>query len=118
MNKHLSSTRRRQFLVICTAAGVASGFFAGVLCALAATKREEKITGDMIDQAAALAGITIPPEKREAMLSKLNKQRQAYDVIRQLPLPNDVAPAFRFDPLVPGSTAPPSEPEPCERRQH
>jgi len=112
MNKHSASASRRQFLVICTAAGVASGFFAGALYALAATKREEKINGDMIDQAAALAGITIPPEKREAMLSKLNEQRQAYDAIRQLHLPNDVPPAFRFDPLVPGKTPPPSEPEP------
>jgi hypothetical protein len=112
MSEYSSSASRRQFLMICTAVGVASGFFAGALYALAATKRDEKVTGDMIDEAAALAGIAIPPDKREAMLSQLNEQRQAYDAIRQLRLPNEVPPAFRFDPVIPGSTAPPTELEP------
>ena len=112
MSEYFSSASRRQFLMICTAVGVASGFFAGALYALAATKRDEKITADMIDEAAALAGIAIPPDKREAMLSKLNEQRQAYVAVRQLHLPNEVPPAFRFDPVVPGSTAPPTELEP------
>lgn len=112
MNEYSSSASRRQFLMVCAAVGVASGFFAGAFYALAAAKRDEKVTGDMIDEAAALAGIAIPPEKRQAMLSKLNEQRQAYNAIRQLHLPNEVPPAFRFDPVIPGTTAPPAESEP------
>ena len=51
------SKSRREFLTICSAAGVGSTFFAGTLYAVAAEKPEEKMTAEMIDQAAALAGI-------------------------------------------------------------
>ena len=58
----------------------------------------------MIDQAAALAGIAIADEYKHAMLDGLNQQRDSYDAIRKLHLPNSVAPAFVFDPLPPGAT--------------
>ena len=38
------------------------------------------------------------------MLDGLNEQRDGYDAIRKLHLPNSVAPAFVFDPLPPGAT--------------
>ena len=84
--------KRREFLLICAAVGVVSNFFAGALYALAATKREQKITGETIDEAAALAGIEIPPDKKQAMLAKLNEQLGAYDAVRRLHLPNNVPP--------------------------
>ncbi|MFP5228549.1 MAG: amidase, partial [Acidobacteriota bacterium] len=61
------------------------------------------ITPEMIDQAAALAGIAIPAEDRAAMLDGLNEDRQGYEQIRKLEMPNAVAPAFVFDPLPPGA---------------
>jgi Asp-tRNA(Asn)/Glu-tRNA(Gln) amidotransferase A subunit family amidase len=63
-----------------------------------------KITPEMIDQAAALAAITIPAEDKAAMLDQLNRQRGSYVAIRKLNIPNSVAPAFVFDPLPPGAT--------------
>ncbi len=109
MNRYPSKASRREFLLICTAVGVVSSFFAGALYALAATKREQRITGETIDEAAALAGIEIPTDKKQAMLAKLNEQLRAYDAVRRLRLPNDLPPAFRFDPLISGGRSPTTE---------
>jgi len=57
----------------------------------------------MIDQAAALAGIAIAPEYKQMMLDGLNQQRQGYEAIRKLHLPNSVPPAYIFNPLPPGA---------------
>ncbi|HVV45773.1 MAG TPA: amidase, partial [Bryobacteraceae bacterium] len=111
---------RRDFLAITGRSGLASTLFPGVLYSLAAQAAPEaaaqsneqkpaepefpKITAEMIDQAAALAGITIPAADKAAMLDGLNEDRQGYDKIRKLDIPNSVAPAFVFDPLPPGAT--------------
>src|SRR5579872_1627942 len=105
---------RREFLAITGGFGLASTLFPGALYTLAAQAQEQaggeaaatlpKITPEMIDQAAALAGITIAPEYRQMMLDGLNQQRSGYAQIRKLHLPNSVAPAYVFDPLPPGAT--------------
>ena len=105
---------RRDFLAITGRFGLASTLFPGALYTLAAQAQDEtqgnaaatlpKITPQMIDQAAALAGITIAPEYKQMMLDGLNQQRAGYEQIRKLHLPNSVAPAFVFDPLPPGTT--------------
>jgi Asp-tRNA(Asn)/Glu-tRNA(Gln) amidotransferase A subunit family amidase len=108
---------RRDFLNATGRFGLASTLFPGILYTLAAQtaraqdsdhKSEEprlpKITNAMIDQAAALAGLTIPDDYKAAMLDNLNQQRSGYEEIRKLNLPNSVAPAFVFDPLPPGAT--------------
>ena len=56
----------------------------------------------MIDAAAAIAGITLTDEQKSMMLSDLNSQRETVTAIRELHLPNSVAPAFLFDPVPPG----------------
>jgi Asp-tRNA(Asn)/Glu-tRNA(Gln) amidotransferase A subunit family amidase len=115
---------RRSFLAIAGSGGLASTLFPGALYALAAqaeTKPQPKIqsqanpklqpiTQEMIDQAAALAGVTISPAQAKMMLGGLNEQRQGYSAIRKLHLPNSVAPAFVFDPLPPGASV-------CTERQ-
>jgi Asp-tRNA(Asn)/Glu-tRNA(Gln) amidotransferase A subunit family amidase len=111
---------RRRFLAITSGSGLASTLFPGILYTLAAQAAPSaqaqtpagqasqpdfpKITPEMIDQAAALAGIVIPPEDRDAMIDGLNEDRHGYESIRRLDLPNSVAPAFVFDPLPPGAT--------------
>ncbi len=62
-----------------------------------------KITPEMIQQAAALAGVHIAPEQIAMMMDGLKQQRSAYAEIRKLHLPNSVAPAYIFDPLPPGA---------------
>src|SRR3984957_3268068 len=112
MGRYYSSKSRREFLMICSAAGVGSTFFAETLYAVANARPEAKITIEMIDQAEALVAIDMPPDRKAALLSKLNEQRRAYETIRRLRLPNDVPPAFRFDPVISGQPAPPIESSP------
>lgn len=101
---------RREFLSVSGRFGLASTLFPGALYTLAAQAQNQgshsapelpQVTAEMIDQAAALAGISIPQEDRQAMLDGLNQQRSGYAEIRKLRLPNSVAPAYVFDPLPP-----------------
>jgi Asp-tRNA(Asn)/Glu-tRNA(Gln) amidotransferase A subunit family amidase len=109
---------RRGFLALSSRCGLASTLFPGALYTLAAQAQQPgasenpKITPDMIDQAAALAGITITAAQKQMMLDGLNQQRESYDAIRKLNLPNSVAPAFLFDPLPPGATVSTQKREP------
>lgn len=80
--------------------GLASTLFPGVLYAMAEDKK--KISAAMIDQAAAVAGVSISDEYKEMMLENLNGALEDYEAIRALKLPNGVAPALVFDPLLPG----------------
>jgi Asp-tRNA(Asn)/Glu-tRNA(Gln) amidotransferase A subunit family amidase len=104
---------RRAFLAISARFGLSSTLFPGTLYALAAQaqstspgpdKNLPKITAEMIDEAAALAGIIIAPDQKAMMLDGLNEQRAGYAAIRKLQLPNSLPPAYIFDPLPPGAT--------------
>ena len=55
----------------------------------------------MIDAAAVIAGISVTDEQKKMMLEGLEQLRKSYTAIRDLKMPNSVAPAFVFDP-VPG----------------
>src|SRR4051794_12982996 len=108
---------RRAFFAVCSAAGVGSTLFPGVLWALAQeaapaapakapaaaeTAKPKKITKDMIDSAAAVAGITIEDEYKDMMLRDLNDQVGSYEAIRKLDLQNSEQLALSFDPLMAG----------------
>jgi Asp-tRNA(Asn)/Glu-tRNA(Gln) amidotransferase A subunit family amidase len=115
---------RRGFLAVSGRFGLASTLFPGALYTLAAQAQQAsdkpaekpKITAEMIDQAAALAGITIAADQKQMMLDGLNQQRESYDAIRKLHIPNSVAPAFVFDPLPPGATVNSEKHEPIYSR--
>jgi Asp-tRNA(Asn)/Glu-tRNA(Gln) amidotransferase A subunit family amidase len=100
MSPASSLPSRREFLTICGGIGVVSSFFVGALYALAAAPPNQPVTSQMIDQAAELAGITILPDQKQAMLSQLRDQRNSIAKVRAVHLTNSVPPAFRFDPLV------------------
>jgi Asp-tRNA(Asn)/Glu-tRNA(Gln) amidotransferase A subunit family amidase len=67
----------------------------------AKTDAMPKITPEMIDAAAVIAGISVTDEQKKMMLEGLDQLRKSYTAIRDLKIPNSVAPAFIFDP-VPG----------------
>jgi Asp-tRNA(Asn)/Glu-tRNA(Gln) amidotransferase A subunit family amidase len=101
---------RRGFLAACSGAGFASALLPGVLFALAAEGQEKApdgsprtlrpITAELIDQAAALAGVgPFTADQVKMMLDGLNDQRTAITGIRALKLDNSVPPAFVFHPL-------------------
>jgi Asp-tRNA(Asn)/Glu-tRNA(Gln) amidotransferase A subunit family amidase len=94
---------RRKFLTSATQAGVASTLLPGILYTLASQAQTSKITPEMLDQAAALAGVPLSPDQKSMMLDGLKNQRDSYTAIRSLKIPNSVAPAFVFDPLAPGA---------------
>jgi Asp-tRNA(Asn)/Glu-tRNA(Gln) amidotransferase A subunit family amidase len=100
MSQASSIPSRREFLTICGGVGIISSFFVGALYTLAVATPSKPVTPEMIDQAAELAGITILPEQKEAMLSQLRDQRSSIKKVREVRLTNNVPPAFRFDPLL------------------
>ncbi|HEY3626720.1 MAG TPA: amidase [Terracidiphilus sp.] len=103
------SLDRRSFLTACSRAGITSALFPGVLYTLAAQAQDAnqtdqskppKITPEMIDQAAILAGIgPFPAEQKQMMIDGLVDQNGSCKAIRKLNLPNPVAPAFVFHPM-------------------
>jgi Asp-tRNA(Asn)/Glu-tRNA(Gln) amidotransferase A subunit family amidase len=102
---------RRGFLVACSRAGVTSALFPGILYTLAAQAQEPsntdqskppKITPEMIDAAAILAGIgPFSAEQKQMMIDGLVDMNGSCKAIRKLKLPNSVAPAFVFHPMPP-----------------
>jgi len=104
---------RRGFLTACSRAGVTSALFPGVLYALASQAQEPsymdqskppKITPEMIDQAAMMAGIgPFSDEQKKMMIDGLVDQNGSYKAIRKLKLPNSVAPAYVFQPQLPSA---------------
>ncbi len=108
----MNEFNRRRFLAACAAAGVGSTLLPGVLLGMTVDAENtqgagvsgsalEKITPEMIDTAAAIAGLKITAKQKAMMLDSLSRMRDSIEVIRTLKMPNSVAPAFVFDP-VPG----------------
>ena len=105
---------RRGFLSACGSAGIVSPLFPGILYTLATQAQEPestdqskppKITPEMIDAAAVLAGIgPFTAEQKQMMLEGLIDNNGSYKAIRKLKLPNSVAPAYVFHPLPPLKT--------------
>ncbi len=107
---------RRGFLSACSRIGIASPLFPGILFTLATQAQEPeyldqskppKITPEMIDAAAVLAGIgPFTVEQKQMMLDGLIDNNGSYKAIRKLKLPNSVAPAYVFHPLPAGASLP------------
>jgi Asp-tRNA(Asn)/Glu-tRNA(Gln) amidotransferase A subunit family amidase len=120
---------RRDFLAACSRAGITSALLPGILYTLASQSAEAqeagtgssghapayaKITPEMLDQAAQLAGVgPFTDEQKKMMLDGLNHQRDGYAQIRALKLPNSVAPAFVFHPQ-PAAKVVAKENQPCD----
>ena len=106
---------RRGFLAACSRAGITSALFPGVLYTLASQAQESpdtdqskppKITPEMIDQAAIMAGIgPFTDEQKKMMINGLVDQNGSFKAIRKLNLPNSVAPAFVFHPFAAAGNA-------------
>jgi Asp-tRNA(Asn)/Glu-tRNA(Gln) amidotransferase A subunit family amidase len=109
----VATASRRRFLGVCSAVGLGQTLLPGVLFGMAAQAQSTvspgadahelaKITPEMIDAAAVIAGISLTAEQKTMMLDGLRKQRDSVMVIRTMTIPNSVAPAFVFDPVPAG----------------
>ena len=91
---------RRAFLAVCSRFGLTSTLLPGVLWAMADEKG--KVTRQMIDSASFIADVPIADEYKDMMLDSLTDYTKSYDAIYALKIPNQVAPALIFDPVLPG----------------
>jgi Asp-tRNA(Asn)/Glu-tRNA(Gln) amidotransferase A subunit family amidase len=91
---------RRTFLSVCSRLGLTSTLFPGVLWAMA--EPDGKITPELIDNAAKIAAVPITEDYKAMMLDNLTNYSKGYQAIYALHIPNEVAPAVIFDPVLPG----------------
>jgi len=97
---------RRAFLGVCSAFGVAATLLPGVLWSEIQKRAVARVTREMIDDAAVVAGLEIADEHKASMVRGLNEQLDGFEQIRQLKLDNDAAPALLFDPVLEQGTVP------------
>jgi Asp-tRNA(Asn)/Glu-tRNA(Gln) amidotransferase A subunit family amidase len=95
-------TDRRRFLAFFSSLGLSTTLLPGVLWAMGQEKAS--VTPGMLDSAVKLAGLSLDEPQRQLMLKGLNEQVDAARTIRALALPVSLAPAFHFDPVLPGLT--------------
>jgi Asp-tRNA(Asn)/Glu-tRNA(Gln) amidotransferase A subunit family amidase len=117
-NAQRHQTTRRQLLAVTTAAGLGSTLFPGALLALATNSAAAQspaqtdlrgwpaITPEMLEAAAAIAAIKLTPEQTKMMLDDVLGDRNSALRVRELHLPNSVAPTAVFNPVPAGTPAP------------
>ncbi len=115
-HQRMDSTRRR-FLAVSAAAGVGGTLFPGALLALAAGSASAQsgprnpqgwpaVTAQMIESAAAIAAVKLTPEQIKMMLDGVTEQRSMALAVRNLELPNRIAPTAVFNPVPAGTPGP------------
>ncbi len=78
--------------------------FASLLLGLLvqASAPKNLIARSMLASAEKLFGLNFTDKKRDMMLEGLRSQLDSYLVLRKVPLPNEIPPAYFFDPLPKG----------------
>ena len=106
---------RRRVLQAATAAGLGSTLFPGALLALATTHASPQdhaapgwpaITPEMIAAAADIAAVHLTDEQKKMLLEGVQANRTSALRLRELHLPNSVAPAVVTNPIPAGTPAP------------
>ncbi len=97
-SKTEKSLDRRSFMAVFTGAGLGSTLLPGVLWAKA--QEQDAVTVKMLEEAEKIAGLSFTDEEREMMVAGLNRNRQAYDRLRSVEIPNEVPPAVQFNPVL------------------
>jgi len=106
---------RRAFAATLSGMGLGATLFPGVLWSQAQASAE--ITVETIACAEEISGVSFTPDEREMMLQSLERNRRAYEALREQPIPNGVVPAVTFDPVLPGMTLP-TEQHPMRRTRY
>lgn len=96
----LSPMDRRAFMGYFSAIGLGATALPELLWQAA---QQGPVTKEMIAQAERLAGLEFTDQERELMLEGVNDNLAAYRRLREVTIPNEVAPALQFDPLLPGA---------------
>ena len=86
--------------------GLGATALPGVIWGRLQETQEATLTASMINDAARVAGVEFTDEELELMVDDLNRTLEAYEELRSVDIPNGVAPAVRFDPVLPGTSFP------------
>jgi len=97
----LDDTRRR-FLNCCSAIGLSGTLLPGVLWAELQQDGAQQVTPEMLKGALAISGLSFSEADQRSMLQAVNGSLARYEEIRNLHIPNNVAPPFYFSALTPG----------------
>src|SRR5580692_11810556 len=98
----ITEETRRRFLGCFTGIGLSGTLLPGVLWAQMQRDGAQKITPEMLKDALAVSGLSFSDDDQKAMLQAVNSNLTRYDALRNLHIPNDVAPPFYFSAITPG----------------
>jgi Asp-tRNA(Asn)/Glu-tRNA(Gln) amidotransferase A subunit family amidase len=94
---------RRRLLRALPAAAIALSEFAPA-------QEGPEVSKEALRTALGMIGLNFRDEQLEQMRGNAARLARTFTALRALPLPNDVGPAFHFDPLLPGRKAPAAAP--------
>jgi Asp-tRNA(Asn)/Glu-tRNA(Gln) amidotransferase A subunit family amidase/Asp-tRNA(Asn)/Glu-tRNA(Gln) amidotransferase C subunit len=91
---------RREFTAFFAASGLGGALLPGVLWGI--VQGQERVTREMVERAEKIAGLEFTDEQRERIARGLSSNLRAIEQLREVKLPNEVPPALRFNPVLPG----------------
>src|SRR5580658_6669877 len=92
----ITDEARRRFLGCFAGIGLGGTLLPGVLWAQMQRDGAQKISPEMLKDALAVSGLSYSEDDQKAMLQSVNANLNRYDALRELHIPNDVAPPFYF----------------------
>ncbi len=98
---------RRRFIAYFSSIGLGATLMPGAMLAVA--QEAPQITLGMVDEAARIAGLNLPPDAEKRIADQLSRKGGLPDnfrALRDLKLGNDTPPAIVFNPVLPGSKPP------------
>lgn len=98
---------RRRFIGYFSSVGLGGTLLPGALAAIA--QDAPKITAEMVEAAARIAGLSFSPEAIKRIVDSLNGRMSLlnrYNTLRAIDLGNAVPPAIVFNPVLPGTKLP------------
>jgi Asp-tRNA(Asn)/Glu-tRNA(Gln) amidotransferase A subunit family amidase len=95
---------RRDFTAYFAVSGLGTTLLPGVLWSMA--QQQPAVTKEMVERAEKIAGLEFTDEQRETIARGLSNNVLNYQRLRDVPLPNEVAPAVQFDAALPGMEFP------------
>jgi len=93
---------RRRFVACLAGLPVSAALLQGELWAQAAAQQPPRITKDMLVQAAAVMGQSFSDAEFDEMVARVNGNLAVIASLHAQPFDNAVAPAFHFNPVLPG----------------
>lgn len=109
-----ADSTRRTFLAFLGGLGASAPVLARAL--IEGEGGSPAVTAEAVRAAESVAGLEFTDSERDLLLEGVNELRGNYETLRQVSVANSVAPALRFDPLLPGmvvdDSRPPVSPRP------